>query len=41
MIMVSILKLYPMKYGMINVVDDFTNPRIVTEEERLKKTLIL
>lgn len=26
----------PMKYGMINVVDDFTNPKIVTEEERLK-----
>lgn len=26
----------PMRYGMINVVDDFTNPRIVTEEERLK-----
>lgn len=25
----------PMKYGMINVVDDFTNPRIITEEERL------
>lgn len=27
----------PMKYGMINVVDDYTNPRIVTERERLKK----
>jgi len=26
----------PMKYGMINVVDDFTNPRIITEEERIK-----
>lgn len=25
----------PMKYGMINVVDNFTNSRIVTEEERL------
>lgn len=25
----------PMKYGMINVVDDFTNPRIITEKERL------
>ena len=31
----------PMKYGMINVVDDFTNPRIITEEERIKRTLIL
>lgn len=31
----------PMKYGMINVVDNFTNPRIVTEEERLKNTLLL
>lgn len=30
----------PMKYGMINAVDDFTNPRIVTEEERLKSRLI-
>ena len=26
----------PMKYGMINVVDDYNNPRIITEEERLK-----
>lgn len=26
----------PMKYGMINVVDDYNNPKIVTEEERLK-----
>lgn len=25
----------PMKYGMINVVDDYTNPRIITEKERL------
>jgi hypothetical protein len=25
----------PMKYGMINVVDDYTNPRVVTERERL------
>lgn len=25
----------PMKYGMINVVDDYTNPKIVTEKERL------
>ena len=24
----------PMKYGMINVVDNFTNPRIITERER-------
>jgi len=31
----------PMKYGMINVVDDFTNPRIITEEERLKGRIIL
>ena len=29
----------PMKYGMINVVDDFTNPRIIREEERLSKIL--
>ena len=27
----------PLKYGMINVVDDYNNPRIITEEERLKK----
>ena len=26
----------PMKYGMINVVDDYTNPRVVTEKERIK-----
>ena len=26
----------PLKYGMINVVDDYNNPRIITEEERLK-----
>lgn len=26
----------PMKYGMINVVDNYTNPRIITEQERLK-----
>jgi hypothetical protein len=25
----------PMKYGMINVVDDYTNPIVVTERERL------
>lgn len=25
----------PMKYGMINVVDDYTHPRILTEKERL------
>lgn len=31
----------PMKYGMINVVDDFTNPRIITEDERIKNTLLL
>ena len=31
----------PMKYGMINVVDDYTTPRIVTEEERIKGMLIL
>ena len=31
----------PMKYGMINVVDDFTNSRIITEEERLKGRIIL
>ena len=24
-----------MEYGMINVVDDYINPRIVTEKERL------
>lgn len=29
----------PLKYGMINVVDDFTNARTITEEERLKKKL--
>ncbi len=27
----------PLKYGMINVVDDYNNPRIITEQERLKK----
>lgn len=26
----------PMKYGMINLVDDYNNPRIVTEKERIK-----
>lgn len=26
----------PMKYGMINVVDDYINPIIITEKERLK-----
>lgn len=26
----------PMKYGMINLVDDYNNPRIITEQERLK-----
>lgn len=25
----------PLKYGMINVVDDYNNPRIITERERL------
>lgn len=25
----------PMKYGMINVVDDYTNPRVITEQERI------
>lgn len=25
----------PMKYGMINVVDDYTHPRVITERERL------
>jgi hypothetical protein len=30
----------PMKYGMINVVDDYNNPRIITEKERLKKYAI-
>ena len=25
----------PMKYGMINVVDDYVNPRVITEYERL------
>ena len=25
----------PLKYGMINVVDDYTHPRIITERERL------
>lgn len=25
----------PLKYGMINVVDDYNNPRIITEKERL------
>ena len=28
----------PLKYGMINVVDDYNNPRIITEKERLMKT---
>lgn len=26
----------PMKYGMIDLVDDYNNPRIITEQERLK-----
>lgn len=26
----------PMKYGMINLVDDYNNPKIITEQERLK-----
>lgn len=26
----------PMKYGMINLVDDYNNPRIITEKERIK-----
>ena len=25
----------PLKYGMINLVDDYNNPRVITEEERL------
>mgnify|MGYP002857290151 FL=1 len=25
----------PMKYGMINVVDDYTHPRVITERERI------
>ena len=25
----------PMKYGMINLVDDYNNPRIISEKERL------
>lgn len=29
----------PMKYGMINLVDDYNNPRIVTEEERIKSII--
>lgn len=28
----------PLKYGMINVVDDYNNPKIITEKERLLKT---
>lgn len=28
----------PLKYGMINVVDDYNNPRIITEKERLTLT---
>lgn len=27
----------PLKYGMINVVDDYNNPKIITEQERIKK----
>ncbi len=27
----------PMKYGMINVVDDYTHPNIITEKERIYK----
>ena len=26
----------PMKYGMINLVDDYSNPRIITEKKRIK-----
>lgn len=26
----------PMKYGMINLVDDYNNPRIISEKERIK-----
>ena len=29
----------PMKYGMINLVDDYNNPRIVTEKERIKSII--
>lgn len=25
----------PLKYGMINIIDDYSNPRIITEKERL------
>lgn len=27
----------PMKYGMINLVDDYVNPRVLTEKERLNR----
>lgn len=27
----------PMKYGMINLVDDYNNPRIISEKERINK----
>lgn len=32
----------PMQYGMINVVDDYVNPRVITERERIRdlKTII-
>ena len=31
----------PLKYGMINVVDDYNNPRIITEKERLNNRRIM
>jgi len=31
----------PLKYGMINVVDDYTHPRIMTEKERLNTMIKL
>lgn len=30
----------PLKYGMINVVDDYNNPKIITEKERLAELII-
>lgn len=29
----------PMKYGMINLVDDYNNPRIVTEKDRIRNII--
>lgn len=29
----------PLKYGMINVVDDYNNPRIITEKERINNMI--